>query len=177
MPRYATWPSTTFTQPREPELYIATVAVAVSPGQRVMYPLCPYQAAWNPSRPEGTVAGGVHALPRPTKALEGRAGDNDDQTRGIEIVRKSLTTLVRQIASNAGHDGAVVSGKLLEGNDPTIGFNAQTEKYENLVESGVIDPTKVVRQALQNAASISGLLLTTEAIVAEISEEDEGHSH
>src|SRR3546814_13526476 len=91
-----------------------------------------------------------------TRAIEGLKGVNDDQTRGIDIVRKSLTSLVRQIASNAGHDGAVVSGKLLESNDPTQGFNAQTDKYENLVEAGVIDPTKVVRTALQNAASVAG---------------------
>jgi chaperonin GroEL len=116
---------------------------------------------------EGIVPGGGTALLYATKALEGMTGANDDQTRGIDIVRKSLTTLVRQIASNAGHDGAVVSGKLLEGNDPTQGFNAQTEKYENLVEAGVIDPTKVVRTALQNAASVAGLLITTEAAVSD----------
>jgi chaperonin GroEL len=116
---------------------------------------------------EGIVPGGGTALLYATKAIEGMTGANDDQTRGIDIVRKSLTTLVRQIASNAGHDGAVVSGKLLEGNDPTQGFNAQTEKYENLVEAGVIDPTKVVRTALQNAASVAGLLITTEAAVSD----------
>src|SRR4029079_2802283 len=116
---------------------------------------------------EGIVPGGGTALLYATKALDGLTGANDDQTRGIDIVRKSLTTLVRQIASNAGHDGAVVSGKLLEGADVTQGFNAQTEKYENLVEAGVIDPTKVVRTALQNAASVAGLLITTEAAVSD----------
>jgi chaperonin GroEL len=120
---------------------------------------------------EGIVPGGGTALLYATKALEGLNGVNDDQTRGIDIVRKSLTTLVRQIATNAGHDGAVVSGKLLEGNDPTMGFNAQTEKYENLVEAGVIDPTKVVRTALQNAASVAGLLITTEAAVSDAPED------
>src|SRR5689334_12691717 len=120
---------------------------------------------------EGIVPGGGTALLYATKALEGMNGANDDQTRGIDIVRKSLTTLVRQIASNAGHDGAVVSGKLLEGNDPTQGFNAQTEKYENLVTAGVIDPTKVVRTALQDAASVAGLLITTEAAVSEMPED------
>uniref|UniRef100_UPI00286A2405 chaperonin GroEL n=1 Tax=Sphingomonas sp. TaxID=28214 RepID=UPI00286A2405 len=120
---------------------------------------------------EGIVPGGGTALLYATKALEGMTGANDDQTRGIDIVRKSLTTLVRQIAQNAGHDGAVVSGKLLEGNDPTMGFNAQTEKYENLVEAGVIDPTKVVRTALQNAASVAGLLITTEAAVSELADD------
>jgi chaperonin GroEL (HSP60 family) len=120
---------------------------------------------------EGIVPGGGTALLYATKALDGLTGANDDQTRGIDIVRKSLTTLVRQIASNAGHDGAVVSGKLLEGADVTQGFNAQTEKYENLVEAGVIDPTKVVRTALQNAASVAGLLITTEAAVSEMPED------
>ena len=118
---------------------------------------------------EGIVPGGGTALLYATKALDGLDGQNDDQTRGIDIVRKALTTLVRQIASNAGHDGAVVSGKLLDGNDPSQGFNAQTEKYENLVDAGVIDPTKVVRTALQGAVSVAGLLITTEAMVAEAS--------
>src|SRR3546814_11230759 len=99
---------------------------------------------------EGIVPGGGTALLYATRAIEGLKGVNDDQTRGIDIVRKSLTSLVRQIASNAGHDGAVVSGKLLESNDPPPGFNAHPDKYENLVEAGVIDPTNVVRTALQN---------------------------
>src|SRR6201990_871762 len=123
---------------------------------------------------EGIVPGGGTALLYATKALDGLNGQNDDQTRGIDIVRKSLTTLVRQIASNAGHDGAVVSGKLLDGNDASQGFNAQTEKYENLVDAGVIDPTKVVRTALQNAASVAGLLITTEAAVSEVAEDKPG---
>ncbi len=117
---------------------------------------------------EGIVPGGGTALLYATKALDGLTGANDDQTRGIDIVRKSLTSLVRQIAQNAGHDGAVVSGKLLDGNDPSMGFNAATDKYENLVAAGVIDPTKVVRTALQNAASVAGLLITTEATVSEL---------
>ena len=78
---------------------------------------------------------------------------------------------MRQIAQNAGHDGAVVAGKLLEGKDETLGFNAQTEVYENLVKAGVIDPTKVVRTALQDAASVAGLLITTEAAVSELPED------
>jgi chaperonin GroEL len=78
---------------------------------------------------------------------------------------------VRQIAQNAGHDGAVVSGKLLDGNDTSLGFNAATDTYENLVQAGVIDPTKVVRTALQNAASVAGLLITTEATVSEVPED------
>ncbi len=117
---------------------------------------------------EGIVPGGGTALLYGTKALDGLKGENDDQTRGVDIVRKSLTSLVRQIAQNAGHDGAVVSGKLLDQSDTSFGFNAATDQYENLVSAGVIDPTKVVRTALQNAASVAGLLITTEATVAEL---------
>jgi len=120
---------------------------------------------------EGIVPGGGTALLYATKALEGLEGSNDDQTRGIDIVRKSLTALVRQIAANAGHDGAVVSGKLLDQTDTSFGFNASTDTYENLVAAGVIDPTKVVRTALQNAASVAGLLITTEATIAELPED------
>ncbi len=120
---------------------------------------------------EGIVPGGGTALLYATKSLDGVNGENDDQTRGVDIVRKSLTALVRQIASNAGHDGAVVSGKLLDQSDTSYGFNASTDTYENLVSAGVIDPTKVVRTALQNAASVAGLLITTEATVAELPED------
>jgi len=117
---------------------------------------------------EGIVAGGGVALLYATHALEGLNGVNEDQTRGIDIVRRALQSPVRQIAQNAGHDGAVVAGKLLEQTNPNFGFNAQTEKYEDLVVSGVIDPTKVVRAALQDAASVAGLLITTEATIAEL---------
>src|SRR3989440_2064248 len=120
---------------------------------------------------EGIVPGGGVALLYATKSLEGLKGQNDDQTRGIDIVRKALYSPVRQIAQNAGHDGAVISGKLLEGKDEGIGFNAQTEVYENLANAGVIDPTKVVRTALQDAASVAGLLITTEAAVSELPED------
>ena len=116
---------------------------------------------------EGIVPGGGTALLYASSALEGVTGANEDQTRGVDIVRKSLTSLVRQIASNAGHDGAVVSGKLLDQQDTSFGFNAATDTYENLVTAGVIDPTKVVRTALQNAASVAGLLITTEAAISE----------
>ncbi|MDG6079245.1 chaperonin GroEL [Erythrobacter litoralis] len=116
---------------------------------------------------EGIVPGGGTALLYASKALQGLSGENDDQTRGIDIVRRALTAPVRQIASNAGHDGAVVSGKLFDGNDENLGFNAATDTYENLVQAGVIDPTKVVRTALQNAASVAGLLITTEAAVVD----------
>ena len=120
---------------------------------------------------EGIVPGGGTALLYATKALEGMKGVNDDQTRGIDIVRRALQSPIRQIAENAGHDGAVVAGKLIDGSDQTIGFNAQTEVYENLVQAGVIDPTKVVRTALQDAASVAGLLITTEAAVSEAPED------
>ncbi len=120
---------------------------------------------------EGIVPGGGTALLYATKALDGVDGENDDQTRGVDIVRRSLSALVRQIAENAGHDGAVVSGKLLDQDDSSFGFNAATEAYENLVSAGVIDPTKVVRTALQNAASVAGLLITTEAAVSELPED------
>jgi chaperonin GroEL len=120
---------------------------------------------------EGIVPGGGTALLYATKALEGLKGANEDQTRGIDIVRKAITAPVRQIAENAGNDGAVVSGKLLDAKDETLGFNAQTEVYENLVQAGVIDPTKVVRTALQDAASVAGLLITTEAAVSELPED------
>jgi len=117
---------------------------------------------------EGIVPGGGTALLYATRAIDGLKGANDDQTRGIDIIRKALYAPVRQIAQNAGHDGAVISGKLLESTDPNHGFNAQTEVYEDLVQAGVIDPTKVVRTALQDAASVAGLLITTEAAVSEL---------
>ncbi len=123
---------------------------------------------------EGIVPGGGTALLYATKALEGLKGANDDQTRGVDIVRRALFAPVRQIASNAGHDGAVVSGKLLDGGDDKIGFNAQTDVYENLVVAGVIDPTKVVRTALQDAASVASLLITTEAAITEMPADDKG---
>jgi len=120
---------------------------------------------------EGIVPGGGTALLYATKVLEGLTGVNDDQTRGISIVRRALQAPIRQIAENAGHDGAVVVGKLLDQNDETFGFNAATDTYENLVGAGVIDPTKVVRTALQDAASVAGLLITTEAAVSELPED------
>ncbi|MGE7970202.1 chaperonin GroEL, partial [Sphingomonas sp. NPDC092331] len=120
---------------------------------------------------EGIVPGGGTALLYATKALDGLKGINDDQTRGIDIIRKAITAPLKQIAQNAGHDGAVVAGKLIDGNDTTLGFNASTDVYENLVAAGVIDPTKVVRTALQDAASVAGLLITTEAAVSELPED------
>jgi len=123
---------------------------------------------------EGIVSGGGTALLYATKALAELKGDNDDQTRGIDIVRKAVETPLRQIAQNAGFDGAVVAGNLLREGDEEQGFNAATDTYENLKASGVIDPTKVVRTALQDAASVAGLLITTEASVAELPEDKSG---
>ncbi len=123
---------------------------------------------------EGIVPGGGTALLYATKALEGLKGANDDQTRGIDIIRKAIVTPLRQIAANAGHDGAVVSGNLLRENDEHMGFNASTDVYENLVKAGVIDPTKVVRTALQDAASVAGLLITTEAAISDAPEDKAG---
>ncbi len=116
---------------------------------------------------EGIVPGGGTALLYATKALANLKGDNADQDVGINIVRKALQAPVRQIAENAGTDGSVVVGKLLESKSLTWGFDAQAGEYVDLVKAGVIDPTKVVRTALQDAASVAGLLITTEAMVAE----------
>ena len=116
---------------------------------------------------EGIVPGGGTALLYATKALEGLKGANEDQTRGIDIIRRAISAPIKQIAQNAGHDGAVVAGNLLREDDETQGFNAATDTYENLVKAGVIDPTKVVRTALQDAASVAGLLITTEAAIVE----------
>ncbi|RVQ67803.1 chaperonin GroEL [Croceicoccus ponticola] len=120
---------------------------------------------------EGIVPGGGTALLYATKALEGLKGDNDDQTRGVDIIRQAILAPIRQIAQNAGFDGAVVSGNLLREGDETQGFNAATDVYENLVAAGVIDPTKVVRIALQDAASVAGLLITTEAAICDVVED------
>ena len=121
---------------------------------------------------EGIVPGGGAALLYATSALKGLEGINDDQTRGIDIVRKALQAPVRQIAENAGFDGAVVAGKMLDQKSKEFGFNASTDVYEDLVKAGVIDPTKVVRAALQDASSVAGLLITTEAAVAETPSDD-----
>ena len=116
---------------------------------------------------EGVVVGGGVALIRASKKLKGLQGENADQTAGIAILRKALQAPLRQIAQNAGVDGSVVAGKVMESEDPSFGFNAQTEEYGDMFKFGVIDPTKVVRTALQDAASVAGLLITTEAMVAD----------
>ncbi|MFG1222249.1 chaperonin GroEL [Xanthobacter wiegelii] len=117
---------------------------------------------------EGIVPGGGVALLRSIKALENLTVDNADQKTGIEIVRRAIQAPARQIVQNAGDDGSVVVGKILESNDYTFGYNAQTGEYVDMVKAGIIDPTKVVRTALQDAASIAGLLITTEALIAEL---------
>ena len=122
---------------------------------------------------EGIVAGGGAALLYATKALDKVAVENDDQKVGVDIVCRALQAPVRQIAENAGTDGAVVVGKLLEQKSQSQGFDAQNEKYTDMVKAGIIDPTKVVRTALQDAASVAGLLITTEAMVAEKPEKKE----
>ena len=121
---------------------------------------------------EGILPGGGIPLLRAVKALESLSAANDDQKAGIEIVRRALKAPARQIADNAGEDGAYVVGKLGEGSDYNWGFNAATGEYEDLVRAGVIDPAKVVRTALQDAASVSGLLITTEALIAELPKDE-----
>jgi len=116
---------------------------------------------------EGIVPGGGVALARASLILGKLKGANEDQRHGIEIVRKAILTPLRQIAENAGEDGAVISGTVLDKSDYNWGFDAQTAEFKDMVQAGIIDPTKVVRTALQNAASVAGLLITTEAMVAE----------
>ena len=123
---------------------------------------------------EGIVVGGGVALVQAGKALDGLKGDNSDQDVGISIVRKALEAPLRQIAENSGVDGSVVAGKIRESSDKNFGFNAQTEEYGDMFKFGVIDPAKVTRTALQDAASVAGLLITTEAMVADKPSKDGG---
>jgi chaperonin GroEL len=116
---------------------------------------------------EGIVPGGGVALLKASLVLADMKGDNDDQTAGMAIVRRALQAPIRQISENAGVEGSIVVGKVLDNKDPAFGFNAQTEVYGDLVAQGVIDPAKVVRTALQDAASVAGLLITTEAAIVE----------
>jgi chaperonin GroEL len=116
---------------------------------------------------EGVVAGGGVPLARASLILSKLKADNDDQRFGIEIVRKAVQTPLRQIAENAGEDGAVIAGKILDRDEYNWGFDAQAGEFKDLVKAGIVDPTKVVRTALQDAASVAGLLVTTEAMVAE----------
>ncbi len=123
---------------------------------------------------EGILPGGGVALLRASEVLKKVRTHNDDQKTGVEIVRKALSAPARQIASNAGEDGSVIVGKIFEKDQYAYGFDAQNGEYANLVSKGIIDPTKVVRAALQNAASVAGLLITTEAMVAERPKKDGG---
>jgi chaperonin GroEL len=120
---------------------------------------------------EGIVAGGGVALLRAAKALEGLTLDGEDQI-GVRVVARAIEEPMRWIAANAGHEGSIVVQRVKEMSGEE-GFNAQTERYENLVQAGVIDPTKVVRSALQHAASIASLLLTTEAVISQMEEDGE----
>jgi chaperonin GroEL len=123
---------------------------------------------------EGIVSGGGCALLYATAALKKVKTANDDQQVGVDIVRRSLQAPLRQIVENAGVDGAVVAGKLLDGKDANQGFDAQNEKYVDMFKAGIVDPAKVVRAALQDAASVAGLLITTEVMVADVPDDDAG---
>jgi chaperonin GroEL len=123
---------------------------------------------------EGIVVGGGVALMQAASALDGLKGANSDQDAGIGIIRRALEAPLRQIAQNAGVDGAVVAGKVRESTDKSFGFNAQTEEYGDMFAFGVIDPAKVVRIALEDAASVAGLLITTEAMIADRPEPKSG---
>jgi chaperonin GroEL len=123
---------------------------------------------------EGILPGGGVALLRASEALKKLRPSNEDQKHGVEIVRKAIQSPARQIATNAGEDGSVIVGKILEKDQYSYGFDAQTGEYGNLVSKGIIDPTKVVRAAIQNAASVAGLLITTEAMVAEVPKKNQG---
>ena len=121
---------------------------------------------------EGILPGGGVALLRALSTVKGIKTQNDDQKTGVEIVRKAIMTPARQIIENSGDDAAVIVGKLLESKDYAYGYNAQTGEYVDLIKAGIIDPTKVVRTAIQDAASIAGLLITTEAMIAELPKKD-----
>jgi chaperonin GroEL len=120
---------------------------------------------------EGIIPGGGVAFIRAIESLANMKGENEDETTGIAIIRRALEEPLRQIVENAGMEGSVVVNRVKEGKDD-FGFNARTEQYENLYEAGVIDPTKVTRIALENAASIAGMLLTTECVLVEHKDEN-----
>ena len=121
---------------------------------------------------EGVIAGGGTALLYASKALDGMKLDNEDQQVGVEIIRRALQAPIRQIVENAGSEGSIIVGKLLEQKDSNHGFDAQNDNYVDMVKAGIIDPVKVVRTALQDAASVAGLMITTEAVVTDV--EDDG---
>ncbi|MGC1592051.1 MAG: chaperonin GroEL, partial [Pseudolabrys sp.] len=123
---------------------------------------------------EGILPGGGVALLRSVEALKRVKTENEDQKHGVDIVRKAIQAPARQIATNAGADGSVVVGKIMDKDQYSYGFDAQAGEYGNLVTKGIIDPTKVVRSAIQGAASVAGLLITTEAMVAEVPKKNQG---
>ena len=123
---------------------------------------------------EGIVPGGGTALLYAAKALKDLTGDNDDQTQGVNIVRRAIQYPLRQIVSNAGQEASIIVGKLHDQKSNTYGYNAQTGEYQDFIEAGIVDPTKVVRVALQNAASVAGLLITTEAMITDRPKRDAG---
>jgi chaperonin GroEL len=124
----------------------------------------------------GVVAGGGVALLKASLAIDAK-GENEDQNAGIAIVKKALQSPLRQIAENAGVEGSIVAGKVLETRAPGFGYDAQRDEYGDMFDMGIIDPAKVVKTALQDAASVAGLLITTEAGVAEAPKKREGHAH
>ena len=123
---------------------------------------------------EGIVPGGGVCLLKASKVLDGLKGENSDQDAGIAIVRRALQAPIRQISENAGVEGSIVVGKVLDNKSATYGFNAQTEEYVDMITAGIIDPAKVVRTALQDAASVAGLLITTEAAIVEAPKKSSG---
>jgi chaperonin GroEL len=125
---------------------------------------------------EGIVPGGGVAFLRAAKSLEKIKLEDEDEQIGVNILRRALEEPLRQIAQNAGHEGAIVVGKVKDDKNVNFGFNADSEKYEDLVAAGVIDPTMVARTALENASSIAGLLLTTEALITDVPEEEKAHA-
>jgi chaperonin GroEL len=125
---------------------------------------------------EGVVPGGGVMLLKAANAITVK-GDNEDQNAGIAIVKRALQAPIRQIAENAGTEGAIVVGKVLEAKGSNFGYDAQKDEYGDMIEKGIIDPAKVVRTALQDAASIAALLITTEAAISEAPKKDAGNSH
>ena len=121
---------------------------------------------------EGILPGGGTALLYASQSLDGMTGANADEDAGIAIVRRAVQAPIRQIAANAGAEGSIIVGKLLEGGDQSRGFNAQAEEYVNMVDAGIVDPTKVVRTAITDAASVASLLITTEAMVTDAPKDD-----
>ncbi len=126
---------------------------------------------------EGIVPGGGTALLAASKALEGLKADNADQQAGIEMIRRALQAPIRQIVENAGKEGSIVVGKLLESKEANFGYDAQNDEYTDLVKAGIIDPVKVVRVALQNASSVAGIMITTEAMITDMPKDDKADAH